>query len=145
MPAWGDYQEIIKDNPSDYIHAFAQMVYAMKYLRGEVEEFITERYDWENIASRWYEIRNIIEKRQLDGSEDWKALGQSLSGCEVEDFRADKYQKEYIEADNGSKEDTFLGKFFCASINQKSMVTHEIYTSGNRLAGFSIEKKGKRK
>lgn len=26
LPAWGDYEEIVKDNPSDYYHAFLQMV-----------------------------------------------------------------------------------------------------------------------
>ena len=35
LPAWGDYEAVLKDNPSDYYKAFCQMVYAMKYLRGE--------------------------------------------------------------------------------------------------------------
>lgn len=40
LPAWGQYEEIIKDNPSDYMHAFCQMIYVIKYLRGEHEEFV---------------------------------------------------------------------------------------------------------
>ena len=39
LPAWGDFAEIIKDNPSDYYHAFTQMIYAMKYLRGIYPSF----------------------------------------------------------------------------------------------------------
>ena len=37
------------------------------------------------------------------------------------------------------KEHTFLGRFFTAAIAQKSMVTNKIYSSGNRIAGFSVE------
>ena len=48
MPAWGEYKEIIKDNPSDYFHAFCQMVYALKCLKGG-KPFETERYDAEAV------------------------------------------------------------------------------------------------
>ncbi len=33
LPAWGNYEEIVKDNPIDYLKAFCQMIYAMKYFR----------------------------------------------------------------------------------------------------------------
>ena len=36
MPAWANYRAVIKDNPMDYASAFTQMIYAMKFLRGEV-------------------------------------------------------------------------------------------------------------
>ncbi len=42
MPAWADYGEILKDNPSDYMNAFCQMIYAMKYLRGMNDSFDEE-------------------------------------------------------------------------------------------------------
>ena len=35
LPAWGNYREVVKDNPSDYYHAFCQMICALKFLRGE--------------------------------------------------------------------------------------------------------------
>ena len=40
--------------------------------------------------------------------------------------------------------DTFLGRFILAAMAQKSMVTNKIFSSGNDLAGFSIDysKKG---
>ena len=33
LPAWADYDEVIKDNPAEYWQAFCQMVYALQYLR----------------------------------------------------------------------------------------------------------------
>ena len=39
--------------------------------------------------------------------------------------------------------DTFLGRFFISALAQKSMVTNRIYSSGNLIAGYSIDyKKG---
>ena len=75
---------------------------------------------------------------------DWKALGERLSGCEIEDFELEKYQREYLEAGERGKDDSFLGKFFLAALAQKSMVTNKIFQSGNRLAGYSVDfrKKG---
>lgn len=139
LPAWGDYKEILKDNPSDYIHAFAQLVYAMQYLRGEHESFELNRYAWETIEPYRYEIEAILEKRQLSDSDDWKALGEKLSGCEIPDFDLEKYKEEYKKAPKEEKGYTFLGKFFLGALAQKSMVTGKIYRSGNPLAGVSID------
>ncbi len=139
LPAWGDYDEIIKDNPSDYIHAFTQMIRAMKYLHGDVESFKTEEYDFDAIGSYRDEIEGILRKRQLDSNDDWKAFGEKLSGCVIEDFDMNKYQDEYISASKDEKDNTFIGKFIQAALAQKGMVTNAIYKSGNILAGFSKE------
>lgn len=144
LPAWGDYDEIIKDNPSDYLHAFCQMIYAMKVLRGEIDRFEVDRYDEEAIAPCREEIEHIINKRQLDSSDDWKALGEKLSGREIEEFDMQKYPNEYRNAPADKKDETFLAKFIEAALAQKSMVTHHIYQSGNKLAGYSIESRVKR-
>ena len=143
LPAWGEYEEIVKDNPSDYYHAFCQMIYALKYLRGEYDSFETERYDFDAAAPLEAEIRAILETRQLDACGDWQALGQRLSGCEVEDFVLEKYQEEYLSAKEDEKDDSFLGKFFLAAMAQKSMVTNKIFKSGNLQAGFSVDYKEK--
>ena len=66
---------MIKDNPMDYSAAFTQMIYAMKYLRGVIPEFETEKYDVQAMMPWKDEILRIIIKRQLDASVDWKALG----------------------------------------------------------------------
>ena len=144
LPAWGGYREIVKDNPSDYLHAFCQMIEAMKYLRGERESFETERYDFAAIEGLEDEIKAILTRRQLNACADWKALGERLSGCEIEDFDLEKYQREYLEAGERGKDDSFLGKFFLAALAQKSMVTNKIFQSGNRLSGYSVDfrKKG---
>ena len=144
LPAWGDYEEIIKDNPSDYRHAFCQMIYAMKYLRGEFEQFEVDRYDWDAIEPYKEEIDRILHTRQADASADWKALGEKLSGCEIPSFDLGRYQEEYRAAANTQKDQTYLGKFFIAAMSQKSMVTNRIFQSGNKLAGYSVEynKKG---
>ena len=52
LPAWGKYEEVIKDNPSDYYKAFCQMVYALRYLRGDHESFEADRYDTEKVSPR---------------------------------------------------------------------------------------------
>ncbi len=144
LPAWGGYEEIVKDNPSDYFKAFCQMVFAMRFIRGEIESFAPGIYDEERVAPWADEIRKILEKRQLDACADWKALAEKIAGCEIEDFDLEKYQAEYLCAGKDAKDDTFLGAFFIAAMAQKSMVTNQIFRSGNLLAGFSVEyaKKG---
>ena len=141
LPAWGNYEEIVKDNPSDYRHAFCQMIYALKFLRGEYSEFELEKYDFEAIKDLESEIDTILRKRQLSSADDWKALGERLSGEEIEPFDVEKYQTEYINAPEDDKDDTFLGKFILASLAQKSMITNKIFRSGSKLAGYSIETK----
>ncbi len=49
MPAWGDYEEIIKDNPKDYMNAFCQMVCAMRYIKEDTDDFKTGEYEPENV------------------------------------------------------------------------------------------------
>ena len=144
LPAWADYEEVIKDNPSDYFHAFCQMICAMKYLRGVYPDFETGRYDMDAVRPWEDEIRQILIKRQLDFCEDWKAFGEKLSGQEIPAFDLAQYQHEYRNAAGRSKDDTFLGKFFLAALAQKSMVTNKIFRSKNLLAGFSVDyrKKG---
>ncbi len=139
LPAWGDYEEIVKDNPSDYIHAFTQMIEAMKYIRGDIKQFKKDTYDFEAIEPYKEEIETILNKRQLDSCADWKAFGEKLSGCSIEDFDLGKYQDEYLSASNEDKSDTFIGKFVAAALGQKSMVTKAIHESGNNLAGFSVD------
>ena len=143
MPAWDDYREIIKDNPSDYMNAFCQMIYALKYLRGAVDTFETGCYDYEAVAEWRDEITRILLKRQIDACSDWKNFGETLSGCAIEDFNIDKYVEEYISVDKEDKDDTFLGKFIMAALGQKSMVTNRIFMSGSFLAGVSIDFRSK--
>ena len=142
LPAWGGYREYLKDNPSDYRKAFAQMIYAMKYLRGANDSFETDTYDEEAIKPYSERITEILTKRQLDASEDWKKFGEELSGEAIPDFDVNTYVDEYKNAED--KDDTFLGRFILAAMAQKSMVTNKIFSSGNDLAGFSIDysKKG---
>ena len=142
LPAWDGYRECLKDNPSDYMKAFCQMICAMRYLRGDIENFETDTYDEETVNPYRERITEILTKRQLDASEDWKAFGEELSGQDIPDFDVNRYASEYMHAED--KDDTFLGKFILAALSQKSMVTNKIFSSGNSLAGFSIDyqKKG---
>ncbi len=139
LAAWGDYEETFKDNPADYRRAFGQLIYAMKYLRGEHETFEKDTYDMDAFAPYSDEIDAILTKRQLDACADWKAFGEKLSGREIPDFDIAAYQDEYRAAEKDAKDETFLGRFFLAALAQKSMVTNKIYKSGNRLAGFSVD------
>ncbi len=138
LPAWGGYGEIRKDNPADYYQAFAQMTYALGYLHGSYPDFERDTYEEEKLLPYQEEIKAILEKRQIDSSEEWKAFGEKLSGCEIPAFDLEKWQEEYIQAEEGKKNETFLGRFILAALLQKSMVTEKIYRSGNRLAGKSI-------
>ena len=137
LPAWGGYEEIIKDNPHDYYYAFCQMLYALEYYKGARDSFEKEKYAFDSAEKYEDRIRTIFAKRQLDSSEDWKEFGKELSGRDLEDFDAEKYQNEYISAEPEKKKDTFLGRYVEAAIAQKSMVTGRIYESGNKLAGYS--------
>jgi len=144
LPAWGEFRELLKDNPSEYMQAFRQMVYALRFLRGDYEDFQTDRYDTEKVNPLAEEITRILETRQLNASADWKALGERLSGVPIPDFDIEAHQAEYVLADARAREDTLLGRFLKAALAQKSMVTGLIFQSGNRLAGFSVDyrKKG---
>lgn len=139
MPAWGNYELILKDNPSDYIHAFKQMIYAMKCLRSEDTKFEVDTYAEAEIEPWIDKIREIILKRQIDACADWKAFAEELSGETVPEFSIEQYQDEYISADKNSKDDTTLGRFILAALSQKSMVTNRIFSSKNLLAGYSID------
>ena len=134
LPAWNEYRYLIKDNPSDYMKAFGQMVYAMRYLRGEEAEFETGRYADDVIAPYKERIDAIIRKRQLIASDDWRDFGGELSGTAPEEFDETRYQGEYCSTSD--KEATFLGHFINAAIMHKGMVCDHIYNSGNPLAGF---------
>ena len=144
LPAWGDYEAVLKDNPSDYYNAFCQMVYAMKYLRGEYETFEKEKYDTETVSPYEEEIKMILEKRQLDSCADWKAFGEKLSGSEIPEFDEGRYLGEYTAAGEEDKNNTFIGRFISASLKQKSMVTRQIFESGNLSAGYTVEYKNSR-
>ena len=136
LPAWGEYREIVKDNPSDFFHAFCQMVYALKCLKNGTP-FETERYDVEAVWPYKDEIIRILEIRQTDACADWKALAEKISGQVPEDFDIKKYQQEYRDAHKDNKNETFLGRFISAALAQKRMVTASILASGNFLAGYS--------
>lgn len=139
LPAWNEYEVVVKDNPKEYYQAFCQMVYALKYLRGEYEGFELDRYETDAVKNAEREIKAVIAKRQLNAEADWKALGEKLSGCKIEKFDIEKYQAQYMSAEKDAQDDTFLGRFFLAAMSQKSMVTNKIFRSGNILAGFSVD------
>lgn len=143
LPAWGHYQEIIKDNPADYLHAFTQMIYAMQYLRGSLDHFETDRYADDCITGLRDHIQSLLTKRQLDSSEDWRRLGEELSGKPIEDFSITRYEEAYLNAPAEEKSSTFLGQFILAALAQKSMVTGQIFQSGNHLAGYAVDYKRK--
>ena len=136
MPAWGRYEAIIKDNQKDYYNAFCQMIYALKTLRDVDKVFETDVYDTDAVAEIEDDIRRILAKRQLNACEDWKALGERLSGMEIEAFDIEKYKNEYKNAHEFDKNDTYLGRFIFHAIRHKNMVADKIYESGNRLAGI---------
>ncbi len=141
VPAWSDYEEVLKDNPKEYYQAFTQMVYAMKCLRGESGPFQVDTYDTETVAPYEQTIRGILEKRQLAAGaiEDWRAFAKQLSGQTLGDFDLDAHVQEYIDAPADGKDETYLGKFILAALAQKGMVVNRVWSSGNNLAGRSIE------
>ena len=139
MPAWGNYTVVTKNNPSDYMRAFRQMVYALRCIRGAEGEFCLCRYDTGAVDPWASEIKSILTKRRPDASEDWKALGLRLSGVELPPFDMSEYEQEYLSAQGDAKDDTVLGRFFMAALRQKSMVTNKIFMSSNPLAGISVD------
>ena len=144
LSSWGDYEETVKDKPHDYLQAFAQMIRAMRYLRGEIDVFEKETYDFDIVEPYRERIETILRKRQLDACEDWRRLGEELSGQEIPEYDTDRYREEYRQAAEEDRDGTFLGKFFVGALAQKSMVTGKIYESGSKLAGYAVDyqKKG---
>ena len=139
LPAWAGYEAVVKDNPSEYYNAFCQMIYAMRYLRGDLPTFEKGVYDTETAAPWEKEIRWILTKRQPDASADWKALGELMSGREIPAFDTAPFTEGYRKADKTDRDETVLGKFIIAALAQKSMVTNRIWRSGNLLAGYSVD------
>ena len=137
LPAWGDYEDIVKDNPSDYMKAFTQMICAMKYIRGDSPSFEKDTYDTAAVEPWRDRIKEIIEKRQLIASDDWKAFGEELSGRTVTEYSMDTYVKEYMDSPRGETDETFLGRFIRGAIAHKGMVIDEIHRSKNPLAGVA--------
>lgn len=138
LPAWGQYAEVVKDNPADYWQAFCQMVYALRFLRGEYAAFEKDTYDTVKTEPFREEIRQILERRQRVACREWKAFGERLSGREIPDFAVGTWEEEYKAASSEEKNNTRLGQFIQAALRQKSMVTGQIACSGNRLAGKPI-------
>lgn len=137
MPAWGRSEEmILKDNPSDYMHAFTQMIYALRFLRGEQEVFEKDTYDFQAISELKNQIQTILKTRRRHASEEWWELGETIIGKKADIFDLNRYCEEYLKAREDQKESTFLGKFINAAIAQKYMVSEKIYESRNRLAGI---------
>ena len=127
LPAWKNYEEVIKDNPSDFYHAFCQMIYAMKTIR-EGSEFVVDTYDFDAVAEYEERIKRILTIRRLSASEDWKIFGECLSGKEIPEFNLDAVKDEYLLADGEeAKENTTLGRFFEAAMAQKKMVSTRVY------------------
>lgn len=141
MPAWNDFKLLIKDNPTDYFKAFTQMIYAMKYLRGEYESFEKNTFDLQAVAQYSDRIKEILEKRQKDSSEDWKKFAEELSGETIDDFNINEYLSGYKNVPADMKDRTFIGKFLKAALDQKKMVTLKIIESNNNIAGFTGEKR----
>ena len=138
LPAWADYEEVVKDNPSDYWNAFCQMVYAMRCLRTG-EPFETNRYAQDAVRPWEADIRSVLGKRQLDSCDDWRQLGERMTGVALDPFDLAAYQQEYLDAARSDRVGTFLGRFFVSALAQKSMVTNRIFRTGSLLAGISIE------
>ena len=142
LPAWGKYEELIKDNTSDYWNAFCQLVYALKTLKDPSAECELNKYEEEACEPYKEEIQKILNTRQISSVEDWKQFGAKLTGQALEDFDVKKYAAEYMMAVREEKPNTFLGRFFVAAMAQKNMVTRKIYESGSTLAGISLKING---
>ena len=141
VPAWANYEEVLKDNPAEFYQAFCQMVYALRCLREAHDPFKKETYDTDIVAPHEQTIRDILETRQHkeEACESWRAFGQSLSGCEIIDFDLNAYEKEYLDAPADAKGETYLGKFILAALAQKGMFVNRVWSSGNPIAGRSID------
>ena len=131
LPAWADYEEVVKDNPTEFYQAFCQMVYALKYLRGVHPEFQKEVYDTGAVEPYREEIDAFLRVRREDSDLGWKTLGERLSGKKITEFRMDRYRDEYRNA--GDKDNTTLGQFFAAAIRQKQLVSLRMAEAGNHI------------
>ncbi|MCF0229223.1 MAG: hypothetical protein HUJ76_05960 [Parasporobacterium sp.] len=141
LPAWGKYESVTKDNPSDYYHAFCQLIHLFKYLRGECDSFRLGYYEEDPVLPWKEDIDTVFRKPQPDPCDDWAALVEKITGARIADFDMDEYRNQYMDAAGPDKDNTHAGQYFLAAMAHKSMVTNKIYKSGNMLAGYSVEYK----
>lgn len=142
LPAWADYEEVLKDNPQEYWKAFCQMVYALRCLRDPATPFELDTYATRVVEEHRGRIMAILTRRQADACEDWRRFAETLSGQPIEEFELTRHHDEYQRATGTERENTFLGRYFTAAIAQKSMVTYRVHASGNPLAGRSVGERG---
>ncbi|MCD7836904.1 MAG: hypothetical protein LUG83_09725 [Lachnospiraceae bacterium] len=116
VPEWNGRVRLIKDNPTDYMKAFCQMIYAMQYIRGDVDNFETGVYaKLGNVTEE--QIKGIINTRKADTSEEWENyIANEAFRDDEEAGGIEKFDLENCKTGN------YLNEFFDAAREHKRFV-----------------------
>lgn len=127
-PVWKNGEEIIKDNPKDYMNAFCQMIRAMQYIRSKETIFKLEEYaKLGNVTET--EVNKILTTRKLNTQDEWKTfICDCLPNTEwqpecIEEFDKYKCFAEYEAA--ADKNSTPLNQFLSAARRHRILVEEE--------------------
>lgn len=127
-PVWKNGEEVIKDNPTEYMNAFCQMIRAMQYIRGDVDTFNVGEYAKLGNATE-IAVNKILTTRKLNTEDEWKTFicdwlpmeaGQAQS---IEEFDKYKCVREYEAAED--KNNTSLNQFLTAARRHRIFVEEE--------------------
>ncbi|MCZ0861197.1 jacalin-like lectin [Methanocorpusculum sp. MG] len=123
-----------KDNPEVFLHAFQQMVYALKCIREDTNKFQAGVYD----SALTEELRRVFQSRTLDQSQQWIALIKShLGTTEVpKDFQKNAWKDEFIRSGKSGSTPYY---YFAISANRHyEFVDHYLTEKGLPL--YEMEK-----
>ena len=108
------------ETEEDYARLLHDAALSLVTLGNDIKTF----EQWEELFSSWADVEPSADadpedieeynvclmcdradfEREQKAAADWKAFGESLSGCEIPEFDIEKYQEEYRQAPKEEKE-----------------------------------------
>lgn len=136
-PQWksnnqGNDKEIEKDNPTEFMSAFTQMVYALECIKNN-SPFELNKYASLD-ADVKAKIQDVINIRKVDQSDDWNNLIDELYGSKIAPFNKNAWHQRFTAvstADDKKNTDYYL--FNEAALNHMALVENILYDKGLSL------------
>lgn len=136
-PQWksnnqGNDKEIEKDNATEFMSAFTQMVYALECIKNN-SPFELNKYASLD-ADVKAKIQDVINIRKVDQSDDWNNLIGELYGSKIAPFNKNVWYQRFnavSTADDKKNTDYYL--FNEAALNHMALVENILYDKGLSL------------
>lgn len=136
-PQWksnnqGNDKEVEKDNPTEFMSAFTQMVYALECIKNN-NPFELNKYASLDAGVK-AKIQDVINIRKVDQSDDWNNLIDELYGSKIAPFNKNAWHQRFTAvsaADDKKNTDYYL--FNEAALNHMALVENILYDKGLSL------------